>query len=58
MAKNWISGAVGKPGAFAVKAKRAGKSTAAFARAKQNAPGKLGKQARLAMTLGKLRGKK
>lgn len=35
-------------GQFKAKAARAGKSTAKFAREKEHAPGKLGKQARLA----------
>lgn len=57
--KNWIAGAVSKnPGAFSAKAKAAGKSTPAFAAEKASAPGKLGKEARLAQTLGKLRGGK
>ncbi len=30
--KNWIKGAIKRPGAFKAKAKRAGMSTAAFAR--------------------------
>jgi len=49
--KNWIQGAIKSPGAFSAKAKSAGKSTAEFAKEKQGAPGKLGKQARLAETL-------
>jgi hypothetical protein len=55
--KKWIAGAIEKPGSFAAKAKRAGMSTAAYAKAKEDAPGRLGKQARLAQTLGKLRKK-
>ncbi len=55
--KNWIQGAIKDPGAFSAKAKAAGKSTAEFAKEKQGAPGKLGKQARLAETLGKMRKK-
>jgi hypothetical protein len=58
MAKNWIAGAVSKgKGAFSAKAKKAGMSTAAFAAKKATAPGKLGKEARLAQTLGKMRKK-
>ncbi len=50
-------------GQFAAKAKRAGMSTAAYAKAEASAPGKLGKQARAAETLmgmhhGKKSGKK
>lgn len=52
--KDWISKAVEKPGAFAAKAKKAGKTTKAYATEKKDAPGKLGKQARLALTLMKL----
>ena len=44
-------------GALGKKAKKAGMSTGAFARAKQDSPGKLGKQSRLSETLSKLRGK-
>ncbi len=50
--KNWIKGATKNAhGQFAAKAKAAGKSTREFAREKAGAPGKLGKQARLAETL-------
>lgn len=57
--KNWIKDAVGKnPAVFSKKAAAAGQSTAAFAEAKASAPGKLGKEARLAKTLSKIRGKK
>lgn len=49
--KDWIAGAVKNPGAFTAKAKKAGKSVAAYAQEKKSAPGKLGKQARLAITL-------
>jgi hypothetical protein len=51
---DWIQGAVKKPGAFTAAAKRAGMSTAAYAREKKNAPGVLGKRARLAMTFEKM----
>lgn len=53
--KKWIAGAIKRPGSFSAKAKRAGKSTAAYAEEKQDAPGLLGKQARLAKTLARLR---
>ena len=57
--KNWIQQATEKgKGKFAAKAKRAGMSTAAFAKEKEHAPGTLGKEARLAKTLGKLGNKK
>ena len=49
--KKWIKGAIKHPGAFSAKAKKAGKTTAEFASEKSDAPGKLGKQARLASTL-------
>ena len=51
----WIQKAIKHPGAFTAKAKAAGKSVASYAKAKASAPGKLGKQARLAQTLSKLR---
>jgi hypothetical protein len=58
-AKNWIKGAIKKPGALAASAKKAGKTTAAFAKDKAKAPGKLGKRARLALVFAKFRkGKK
>jgi hypothetical protein len=55
--KNWMAGAV-KPsrrGVFKAKAKRAGMSTAKFAKKERNAPGRLGKQARLAQTFSRFR---
>lgn len=52
--EKWIQKAVKHPGAFTAKAKAAGKSVAAFAKEKAHAPGKLGKQARLAQTLRKM----
>ena len=51
----WIKDAIKHPGAFTAKAKAAGKSVAAFAKEKAGASGRLGKQARLAQTLSKLR---
>ncbi len=51
MAKKWIQGAIKHPGAFSAKAKAAGESTAQYAHEKADAPGALGKQARLAQTL-------
>ncbi len=53
----WIQGAV-KPankGKFAAKANRAGESTAEYANEKASAPGKLGKEARFAKTMMKLK---
>lgn len=58
--KNWIKSAV-KPenkGKFAAKAEAAGKSTAEYAAEKADAPGKLGKEARLARTFAKMRSKR
>jgi hypothetical protein len=57
---NWMKGAV-KPshkGLFRKKAERAGMSTAAYARKEAAAPGKLGREARLAETFAKFRPKK
>ncbi len=48
--KNWIKGADLKKGAFTKKADAAGKSVPEFAAEKKDAPGTLGKQARLAQT--------
>jgi hypothetical protein len=53
-ARKWISGAIKRPGAFKAKAARAKMSTQAFAKKERNAPGRLGKQARLAATLGRM----
>lgn len=55
MAKNWIAKAVGgNEGKFSAKAKKAGMSTQRYAAKKANAPGTLGKEARLAQTLTRL----
>jgi len=51
----WIQKAIKRPGALTRKAKAAGMSTMAFARKKRHAAGRLGRQARLALTLRKLR---
>lgn len=52
MPKGWIKKATKNAhGQFAAKAKAAGKSTREYAREKADAPGRLGKQARLAKTL-------
>ena len=60
MDRKWIQGAINPEhkGQFRAKAEAAGKSTAEFAREKADAPGKTGKQARLAETLMGLRKKK
>ena len=51
--KNWIKRAVPKErrGVFKEKAKEAGMSTSAYAKKEENAPGALGKEARLATNL-------
>lgn len=47
--KHWMKKAFsGAHGQFSEKAHRAGKSTAEYAKEKEDAPGRLGKQARLA----------
>lgn len=52
MAKKWIKKATeGAHGQFREKAEKAGESTREFAEEKADAPGKLGKEARLAKTL-------
>lgn len=53
--KRWIQGAIKHPGAFGRKAKAAGMSTSAYARKMRHAKGATGRQARLALTLGKMR---
>ena len=54
---NWIKKAIKHPGALTKKAKAAGKSTAAYAQTHKSDTGTTGKQARLAITLAKMRGK-
>ena len=50
--RHWEQGATAHAhGQFRAKAQRAGMSTLAYARKEQGAPGKLGKQARLAIVL-------
>jgi len=49
---DWISKATSKhKGTFSAKAAKAGMSTAAYAKKEASASGKLGKEARLALTL-------
>ena len=55
---NWIKKAIKNPGALTRKAKAAGQTPSAFASAHKTDKGTTGKQARLAITLGKLRKKK
>lgn len=57
--KKWIKKATENAhGQFAAKAAKAGMSTKAFAAEKAGAPGKLGKQARLAESLMNMRHKR
>ena len=51
--KNWIAGAIKKPGAETAAAKRAGMSVQAYAHKHEHDSGKAGKRARLAITLSK-----
>jgi hypothetical protein len=57
MAKNWIKAAIKHPGAFTASASKAGKSVHEYAEEKKHASGTLGRRARLALTLGKIRKK-
>lgn len=52
--KNWIAGAIKKPGTETAAAKRAGMSVQAYAQKHQHDSGKAGKRARLAITLKKM----
>lgn len=56
--KKWIQKADIKEGAFTAKANAAGKSVAEYAAEKADAPGRLGKQARLAQTFEKMNRKR
>jgi len=51
--RRWIQKAIKRPGALTRKAKAAGMSTMAYARKHRRSPGRLGRQARLALTLRK-----
>lgn len=53
--RKWMQGAVKRPGALKRKARAAGESTMAYARAHKHSPGRTGKQARLALTFSKFR---
>jgi len=59
MPKKWIKGAIKRPGALRRAARRAGALkngiSKTWLRAKAKAKGRIGRQARLAITLGKLR---
>ena len=56
--KRWIAGAIKRPGAFTRKAKAAGMTVQSYARKMRHAAGRTGKQARLALTLKKIGGRK
>lgn len=58
MAKDWISGAIRRPGALTKKAKKAGESPMAFAKENADEGGTTGKQSRLALTLSRFKKKK
>lgn len=62
MDKDWIKGAIKRPGAFSKKAKESGMSTKEFASQVSSNPDRYSertvKQANLAKTLGKLRKRK
>lgn len=51
MAKNWIAGAIKRPGALKAKAKKAGQSTMSFAQSHDTGNSRTAKQSRLAETL-------
>ena len=57
MAKHWIQKAHLKKGAFTAQARRAGYGVQEYARMKKNAPGTLGRRARLALSFAKMRHK-
>ncbi len=52
--EHWIQSAIKKPGSFTKSAKSHGMSTHAFAEKEKHASGKVGKRARLALTLSKM----
>ena len=54
MAGKWIQSAIKHPGSFRAAAKRAGESTHEYAEEKKDSGGKVGKRARLALTLMKM----
>lgn len=56
--KNWIAGAIEHPGALTKKAESAGQSPQAYAQEHKQGKGTTGKQARLAIILAKMRGKR
>jgi hypothetical protein len=52
--KNWIAGAIKKPGSMTAAAKREGVSNSEYEKEHEHDSGKAGKRARLALTLKKL----
>ena len=58
MAKRWIKSAIKRPGALTMKAKAAGMTPMTYAKKMKGAKGTTGKQARLAITLSKMRKRK
>lgn len=56
-AEHWIAGAIKHKGVFSAAAKRASMSTHEYAEKHKHDKGTLGRRARLALTLGKLRKK-
>lgn len=56
-AKKWIAGAIKRPGALTAKARKAGMSPMAFARAHAHDKGLTGQQARAAINMQKSRRK-
>lgn len=54
---HWIQNAIKKPGVFTAAAKKAGKGVQEYAQEEKHASGKLGRRARLALTLSKIRHK-
>jgi hypothetical protein len=54
MTEKWIAGAVKRPGALSRKAKKAGMSPQAYARAHRHDKGRTGAQARLALVFSQM----
>jgi hypothetical protein len=52
--KNFIAGAIKRPGAFTAKAKAAGKGVQEYATEKAHAKGRLGQEARFAKVLNRI----
>ena len=52
--KNFIAGAIKRPGAFTAKAKAAGKPVQEYATEKEHAKGRIGQEARFAKVLNRI----